>query len=331
MRKCVSLLLLLAAVTGGYLLRDYTGSMPFEFNLTEKSDRKTSISILEIPQKSLFGETTPETIRIASFNIESFGLTKAGNTNVMDLLARIVRQFDIVAIQEIRSKDQTLIPSFVSQINANGSKYEYELGPRLGRSSSKEQYVFIFNSETIEIDRQATYTVSDPHDRMHREPLVSLFRVRTNNPSTAFTFKLINVHIDPDDVQEEMNTLRDVYRVVLEDEDQEDDVILLGDFNTNEKQLFGLGTIPGLSPAIENKTTNTSRTQCYDNFFFHNLHTREFNGKSGVVDLVRIFNLTTEQALAVSDHFPIWAEFSIFEGGQRGPTVTPIHHRGRLQ
>lgn len=331
MNKLISLLLLLAAGTGGYLLRSYTESLPFQFNLGGNTNHQAAINGPGVPEKSLFGAKTPQTIRIASFNIESFGAAKAGDTSILDVLTRIMREFDIVAIQEIRSKDQTLIPYFVSLINRDGSRYEYELGPRLGRTNSKEQYAFLFDSRTIEIDRQATYTVADPHDRMHREPLVALFRARSNNPSTAFTFKLINVHVDPDDVPEEMDTLSDVYRVVLADEDHEDDVILLGDFNTNEKKLFGLGRITGITAAIEDQTTNTSRTECYDNFLFHEQKTREFNGKSGVVDLVRIFNLTTEQAIAVSDHFPIWAEFSILEGGPNRQIMTQVNRRDKVQ
>jgi hypothetical protein len=30
------------------------------------------------------------------------------------------------------------------------------------------------------------------------------------------------------------------------------------------------------------------------------------------------FNLSLEEALQVSDHFPVWAEFSVYEGGQPG-------------
>ena len=46
--------------------------------------------------------------------------------------------------------------------------------------------------------------------------------------------------------------------------------------------------------------------------------TVEFTGSAGVLDLMERFDLTKEQALAISDHFPIWAEFSIHEGGQPG-------------
>src|SRR5690606_23041304 len=100
-------------------------------------------------------------VRIASFNIQVFGESKIAKPRVAALLAEIVRQFDIVAVQEIRSK-QNILPQFVDMLNATGRHYDYVIGPRLGRTSSKEQYAFIFDTASIEIDRTALYTVNDP-------------------------------------------------------------------------------------------------------------------------------------------------------------------------
>ena len=46
--------------------------------------------------------------------------------------------------------------------------------------------------------------------------------------------------------------------------------------------------------------------------------TTEFTGTSAVFDLMDRYNLTMDQALEVSDHMPVWAEFSIYEGGVPG-------------
>ena len=59
------------------------------------------------------------TIRIASFNIQVFGEKKVGDPRVRSLLVEIIRQFDVVAIQEIRSQ-QDILPQFVDAINADG-------------------------------------------------------------------------------------------------------------------------------------------------------------------------------------------------------------------
>jgi len=154
---------------------------------------------------------TGSTIRIASFNIQVFGNTKANEPPVIRTLAEIVRQFDLVAIQEVRSKNDYLIPNFVRRINQPdrpgqpGRHYDYVIGPRLGYTSAKEQYAFIFNTDRVELDPQSVYTVGDPDGLLHREPLVATFRTRGVDPQRAFTFTLVNLHTDPDQVPEELD------------------------------------------------------------------------------------------------------------------------------
>ena len=78
-------------------------------------------------------------IKIASFNIQVFGKSKANKPEVMSILASIISNFDIVAIQEIRDKSGTAIKKLENAVDAKGINYEYVIGPRLGRTSSKEQ------------------------------------------------------------------------------------------------------------------------------------------------------------------------------------------------
>ncbi len=259
-----------------------------------------------------------ETITIAAFNIQVFGQSKLSKPRVMDILARLVREFDVVAIQEIRSKDQDVMPRFIEIINAAGRNYDFVIGPRLGDTSSKEQYAFVFDRQTIEVDRTFTYTVNDPDNLLHREPLVGWFRTRGPSEEEAFTFTLVNVHTDPDVVAAEMSVMDDVYRVVRDDGRNEDDVIILGDFNADDAHLGELAQVPGITWAISGIPTNVRRTEQYDNIIFHSQATREFVGRSGVVDFMRDYNLSAEEALEVSDHLPVWAEFSIYEGGTPG-------------
>lgn len=257
-------------------------------------------------------------IRIASFNIQVFGDSKAKKPHVMDILARIIRQFDVVAIQEVCSKSQDLLPNFLELVNAGGRHYDYLIGPRLGRTESKEQYVFIYDMATVEVDRSQLYTVADPDDLLQREPLVAWFRVRGPPPDQAFTFSLVNVHTDPDAAPQELEVLADVYRAVRNDGRQEDDVIILGNLNADFDHLGRLGQISGMTCAIRGLPTNTRGTQQYDNLVFHSPATAEYSGRSGVFDFLREYNLTLEEAMEVSDHLPVWAEFSVYEGGQPG-------------
>src|SRR5262249_50929469 len=153
------------------------------------------------------------TIRVASFNIQVFGERKVGEPRVRSLLLEIIRQFDVVAVQEIRSK-QDILPQFVDALNAGGRHYDFVIGPRLGRTTSKEQYAFIYDTASIEVDRTALYTVADPDDLLHREPLVGWFRVRGPPAEQAFTFSLVDIHTDPDETRKELDALAGVFRAV---------------------------------------------------------------------------------------------------------------------
>lgn len=262
-----------------------------------------------------------DTIRIATFNIQVFGESKLNDPEAMQTIVAILKNFDLIAIQEVRSITQDILPHLMALLNADGHHYDYAIGPRLGRSNSKEQYAFVFDTQTIEIDRYQLYTVDDPDDLLHREPLVGWFRARGPAPEQAFTFSLVTIHTDPDETNQELDVLDDVFFKVRDDTRRsEDDVIMLGDFNAKATNLRQLGQIKGLAKVVGGETpTNTLHNAQYDNILFHETATTEFNGRGGVFDFLRQYNLTLEQAKRVSDHLPIWAEFSVFEGGHPGP------------
>lgn len=263
------------------------------------------------------GAETGDAILIGSFNIQVFGESKIENQRVAEILAKVVRRFDVVAIQEVRAKATDFIPYFVRIVNSDGSQYDSVVGPRLGRTNSKEQYAFLFDTRRIEVARKSVYTVDDPHDLLHREPLVARFRVKGVPAQEAFTFSLVNIHTDPDETDVELDALDDVFRIVQNDGAGEDDVILLGDLNVDERKFGELGRVPGIQWAISGLKTNTRQTHAYDNILFDRRATAEFTGRSGIFDLKTEYGLSLEEALQVSDHFPVWAEFGVREAGAR--------------
>jgi len=318
MQRSSLLVLLLALAGGGWLLlSDFQLTGLDQVTLRRRSDDGDRQQAHTQAQARDGGA-----IRLASFNIQALGETKAHKPHVMELLADIVRRFDVVAIQEIRSANQQLLPGFVDQINAGEYHYDFVIGARQGRTSSKEQYAFVFDAASVQIDRLACYSVHDPHDLLHRPPLVASFRVRGVAAERAFTFTLVNVHTDPDEVDAEVGALAEVYQQVRRASGGEDDIILLGDLNADDRQLGTLGALPGVYCAISGVATNTRGTEQYDNLVFHARSTTEFTGRAGVFDVMREFNLTMPQALEISDHFPVWAEFSVYEHGPGGPIAS---------
>lgn len=323
MYRFLTLLVILVAVGGWFIHRHYE----FEHDGFERFTLKRRVAQQDesARQKTTTAKLAPQverdgnTIHVASFNIQVFGTSKASKPHIMEILAEIVRRFDVVAVQEVRAKDQNLLPNFVQLVNATGRHYDFVIGPRLGRTSSKEQYAFIYDAASIEVDRDGVYTVDDPDDLLHRQPLVAWFRVRGPPANEAFTFKLVNIHTDPDETDTELNALDDVFLAVSNDGSQEDDIILLGDLNVDDHHLGQLGSLPGIAWMISGAASNTLGTKLYDNIIYKPHLTTEFTGRAGVFDVLREFNLTTDQALEVSDHLPVWAEFSVREGAPTGP------------
>ncbi|MEQ1830027.1 MAG: hypothetical protein ABL921_28965, partial [Pirellula sp.] len=64
---------------------------------------------------------------------------------------------------------------------------------------------------------------------------------------------------------------------------------------------------------VQNEPTNTIRKSIYDNIIFDRGLTNEFTGRSGVLDICELFGIKMDDALRISDHLPIWAEFTSFE------------------
>jgi endonuclease/exonuclease/phosphatase family metal-dependent hydrolase len=262
-------------------------------------------------------------IRIGTFNIQVFGQSKLKKSDVMDTLAEIALRFDVLAIQEIRSKDQDVMPRFVQLINAKQANYDFIIGPRLGRTVSKEQYAFVYNTDRVAVDERFVYSVDDPDDLLHRPPLVARFQAVGPSSSQAFSFTLINIHTDPDEADLEVDVLDDVINAVRRDGSGEDDVILLGDLNADSKHLGHLARLAEIMWIISGEPANVTQSASYDNILFHRRDTLEFTGVGGVYNFPKEFRLSREKAKEVSDHLPVWAEFSIYEG------VSPALASGR--
>ena len=58
-------------------------------------------------------------------------------------------KFDIIAVQEIRDSNGDAFPFFVNELNKVCNRYDYCVGERQGRSSSKEQYGFVWNRNKV--------------------------------------------------------------------------------------------------------------------------------------------------------------------------------------
>ena len=111
-------------------------------------------------------------LKIAAFNVKRFGSAKMKDDTVVDILGKdkfwitrstkdslkliyisvkIILQFDIILMQEIVDTSERAIKELVKCVNSaivdgegDSCKFDLQLSPRIGRSSQKEQYAFLY-------------------------------------------------------------------------------------------------------------------------------------------------------------------------------------------
>ena len=288
------------AFSGGNLHIDAKFTFPF-------SKQKTTEEIkTDLPKSG-------ETIIIANFNIQAFGKAKVRKTGVMVILAKTITQFDIVAIQEIRDASGMAIRELEHAVDSMGTDYKVVLGPRLGRTSSKEQYAFMYNTKTIAAGE--SYTFDDSADYFHRDPFIASFNTKKGN----FDFVLITLHADPDEATREINTIPMVVRDAQNHFPDEKDFIVLGDLNADcryfdEDDQASTTRSPEFMWLITNEMdTNLAKSSCtYDRMIITAMNTTEdYAGKSGVFRFDSVFGSTPNMAKKVSDHYPVYGVFYV--------------------
>jgi exonuclease III len=322
MGRFVFVVLLVAACAGGWYffanytiqVRRYEDGRLESIRVAARGRSATEVSgSMDVPP----AQNRP-TIRIATFNLDGLDDAKLARPLVGDAMARIVPRFDVVALQGIRSKDRGVLVRLVEQVNATGKYYDFAVCPTLDRDPGGPYNAMLWDKTTIEVDRLTVHSVEDTARRFRVKPLVGSFRVRGPPEKEAFTFKLVNVLVDVERAAAELDLLADVFRAVRESDPNEDDIILLGDLEADPAHLGRLGRVPNLTAAVTAIPTTTRGTQLADNILFDRLATVEYTGQSGVLDLIRELNLSPQDAVGISEHLPVWAEFSSYEGGQAG-------------
>ncbi len=256
-------------------------------------------------------------VRIASFHVEALGAAKLDKPHVMQLLVSIIKQYEVVALQGIRSSRDDILPMLTERLNQSGATYDYMIGPRVGRNGEHEQFAFLFDTSRIETDRYRLYTVDDPQDIIKFEPLVGWFRTKGIAADKAFTFSIVNLHLDGQRAAQERAILVDLIRAVETDGRQEDDWILLGNIQGSNQGLEALEST-GVRFAVRDIPTLVDGSAMHDTIMFSPAATTEFTGRCGAMDFLRKRNLSIAEAQELSRHLPVWAEFSIDEGGMPG-------------
>jgi hypothetical protein len=258
-------------------------------------------------------------VRVGSWALAGFDRNKLAKPHVMDWFARVVRQFDVIALQQLTSPERDLLPRMIAKVNQTGRRYDFVLGPVVGPQGADigrlgEQYAFLFDADRIETDRGQTYTVADPGNRVGYDPLVGWFRVRGVPASRAWTFTLVNFRVDSSQPNREVGLIGQLIDSVAQDGRQEDDLLLCGMLHADDRQLLGLLGRATSDVAVVATPTDIFARYQLSNIVSPKLATTEYLGRGGVIDFPTAFDLNQAAAEELSPHLPVFAEFTPTEG-----------------
>ena len=255
-----------------------------------------------------------DTITIASWNVWNLG----ADSDVADRAA-VIAQFDIVALQEIEAIGG--LDRLCTQVESDtGLVWAYVVSTRVGEGNAAEYYAFLYRTDRVSYVECSSEVYPEPTpDDFSREPFFATFRAGN------FDFTLITVHITWGLLASlrtaECHRLADVWQYVQDLDPNENDLILMGDFNRDKPTHSAFGALEdlGLKALVTTSGTRTTfgRTlsggSWYDHMWIDPAYTSaEWTGQAGVSTPGNDSSGEgCEQALkGISDHCPVWAIFS---------------------
>jgi len=251
----------------------------------------------------------PGRVRIAFWNIRIFS-NGSRDDEELQQICDVLKDYDMIAIAELR--DEEVLQRAVAMLEDMGKTYAYEISSEVGRGV-KERYAFLYEIEDFEV-AVIGEVFPDPNDDFIREPYYATFK------AGEFDFTIINIHVIWGSTLEgrraEIRKLDDVYSAIQAEDENEQDVMLVGDFNRppddgsfDELRCIEYMTCLFMPPAA----SNIVDTNLYDNIWFQFIYLNEYSGNCGIdkFDETDFGNDDEAANLAVSDHRPVWAEFFI--------------------
>jgi hypothetical protein len=255
-------------------------------------------------------------IRIASWALSGFTPSKLADSQARRNLVRVIRQFDLIALQQITSQERDLIPRLVDAANEGSGRFEYIIGDQTGPRDRQEQLAFIFDTARIRADRRQTYTLADPDQNLLYDPLVAWFQTAELPTEDAWTFSLVNVRIDLGRAPIEVAALSNVLSAVKADGRREDDVVMAGLFQADDAYLLPSIAGTDVRAAVRSVPTDIFGRNQTSNVLMDVQMTSEYIGRGGALDFLRVYNLSAAEAETLTSHLPVFAEFTAHEGGE---------------
>ncbi len=247
-------------------------------------------------------------VSICSWNLMDFGKTKSDTE--IEFIANIVKDYDIVLIQEVVAKDPggtQAVGRLGDALNRKGAKWEYRVSEWTSGESSykRERYAFLWKTSKVTLVGKP-WLEKKYEAEINREPFLATFKTRNKE------FTLANFHAITKDMQPETEVK---YFKFLPEEYPNLNLIFCGDFNLPQSHtVFNPLKKMGYEPVLTGQKT-TLRQECryddclaseFDNFFYNSKRLK--HGSSGIIHFYKSFQ-TLKEARNISDHVPLYFNF----------------------
>ena len=269
------------------------------------------IVFFERLDESLVEFDREDTIRLATFNIRTFGVTKMGKPEVVTELVEIFDRYDMVAVQEIKDINQEVPYRFLDELrNGSSDQWEMLLSERSGQQEDdiggQEQYAVYYRNSSVRPLNESKLHNDSMLDEFYREPFLTEFSVLTKDGEISnLSFLMISIHTSPGVAVDELHSLSNLTMELPES----DRLVILGDMNA-DCNYASLNELDDLTIRNSNFTwvvpddadTTFSSTRCaYDRIILDEQISSSYTGWWGIDRDMSSSN--------VSDHFPVWVEF----------------------
>ncbi|XP_074500129.1 deoxyribonuclease-1-like [Sebastes fasciatus] len=259
-------------------------------------------------------------MKIASFNIQRFGLAKVSDSDVLSTLVKIVSRYDIIVIIEVVDVSGASVRLLLKELNKVNTTHHYalQLSTRLGRNRYKEQFLFLYRDDVVDLIDRYQYEDNQENDvdAFAREPYILHFKPHN---TVLQDIVLIPVHTKPWDSERELDELYEVF-LVVKDKWKTDNIMILGDFNAdgayvtpNEMKEIRIRSDKNFHWLIGDDVdtmAKTSNDHTYDRIVVYgeDMLAAFVPNSAKPFNFHKEFAMTEEMALRVSDHYPVEVE-----------------------
>jgi deoxyribonuclease-1-like protein len=253
-----------------------------------------------------FSITAQQVTKLITWNLCNFGKSK--NVEEINYIANVLKEADIVAIQEVSASDfgAQAVAKLADELNRKGAKWDYVLSdPTNGEG--KERYAYLWKTSKASL-KGKPWLEKNLDVLIQREPFMARFTIGGKLVLMA------TIHTVP---KAKYPAMECQYLYKIDSIYKTDHIMIMGDFNLSQSNIaFEKLKQRQIYPVLTNQKTSIKMkpkngeilANEYDNIFIEANYIRL--KAVGIINFADKF-LDLKEARKISDHVPVYLMFTI--------------------